>query len=123
MVRSVNVLVSEGTLRESALESRLTEATKSQILRFALLRTIMSAREARETVFGTAEQITETDGHVSAKIPEHEIKMITEHFPDLELSEIARAGFALATGEPHERAWKNAKLSRGPKPRKSKDAA
>jgi hypothetical protein len=119
MVRSVVVNLTEGQLREAAIESRLTEASKSQILRFAILRTIMSAREARETVFGNPEEITETNGQVSAKIPDHEIAMIERHFPDVEISTIARAGLLLSAGEPHSRAWEDAKRTRGPKPKQT----
>ena len=117
MVRSVGVYVTEGMLKEAAIESRLSEASKSQILRFSILRTIMSSREARETIFGSPEQITETNGRIDAKIPDHEIKMIEESFPGIDISVIARAGLALASGEPHERAWETAKRVRGRKPR------
>lgn len=117
MVRSVVVNVPPGTLRDAAYESHLTEASQSQLLRFAILRTIMSAREARETIFGSPEDITETNGQIAAKIPDHELAMVEEQFPGVEISTIARAGFALSSGEPHDRAWRNAKRVRGRKPR------
>jgi hypothetical protein len=77
----------------------------------------MSAKDARAAVFGTPEEITETKGRVDAKIPDHEIAMIEARFPGIDISEVARAGFALASGALHDDAWESAKRTRGPKPR------
>ena len=120
MVESVGVVVSEGTLREAASESRLEGASKSQILRFALLRTVMSAKEARNTIFGDPNDLQETNGRVDAKIPNHEMKLVRGKYPDEPISDLARYGFALcSTGEPDDRARESATVKRGPKPRKS----
>jgi hypothetical protein len=118
MVKSIGAYVSEGTLREAAIESNLQGASKSQILRFALLRTVMSAREARNTIFGEPEDLHETAGRVDAKIPDHELALVQNKYPDIPISDLARFGFALSAGEPHERAWETASVKRGRKPRK-----
>lgn len=122
MLRSVGVYVNEGVLKTAAIESRLTEASKSQILRYSLLRTLMSSAEAKAIVFGSPDDLTETNGRIDTKIPDSELAMIEERFPGVEISEVARAGLALASGEHHERAWEQAKWKRGRKPR-SKNAS
>ena len=119
MVKSIGAYVSEGTLRDAATESNLQGASKSQILRFALLRTVMSAREARNTIFGEPDDLHETAGRVDAKIPDHELALVKNKYPNIPISDLARYGFALATGEPHDRAWENSTVKRGPKPRKN----
>jgi hypothetical protein len=113
MVKSIGAYVSDGTLREAAIESNLQGASKSQILRFALLRTVMSAREARNTIFGEPNDLQETAGRVDAKIPDHELELVKRAYPDVALSDLARYGFGLASGEPDTRAWENASVPRG----------
>jgi hypothetical protein len=115
LVRSVGVYVSEGTLREVAEESRLQGASKSEILRFAVLRTIMSAREARSTVFGEPSDLHETSGRVDGKMPDHELEAVQRKYPQLSLSEIARYGLGLCSNELPETALEAAKVKRGPK--------
>jgi hypothetical protein len=113
MVKPVGVYISEGTLRDAATESNLQGASKSELLRFALLRTVMSAKEARDTVFGITEDYQETNGRVDAKIPDHELELVVSKYPDVPISDLARYGFALAAGELNERAWTAAKKDRG----------
>jgi hypothetical protein len=117
MVRSVGVYVSEGTLREAADESRLQGASKSEIVRFALLRTVMSAREARTTIFGEPTDLHETAGRVDGRIPDHELEMVQNKYPHLSISEIGRYGFGLASNELPDIALEGAKVKRGPKPK------
>lgn len=117
----LNVSLPENTLRRAAYESRLDGASKSEVVRYAWLRLFMSASEARATVFGI--DLTETNGRVGAYIPQHELNLGREKFPDLNISEIARYALAKAAGETDEGAREFALSMKRGRPRKESQPA
>ncbi|WP_413799124.1 hypothetical protein [Streptomyces iranensis] len=105
--------VSEGALSRAAYESRLDGASKSQIVRFSLLRLIMPADEARTAVFGELSDLKETRGRVDASLPVHEMNLIRRHYPGIPVSDLVRLGLAVASGVPEEQARVIARVKRG----------
>jgi hypothetical protein len=82
----------------------------------------MSAKEARATVFGNIDDLHETNGRVDAKMPEHELRLIRERFPDIPMSDLARLGLNVAAqtipaGMTEAEALKTVTRKRGPKPK------
>lgn len=121
---STGAYVPDGIIREVVRESNLQGASKSQVLRFALLRLIMSSKEARLTIFGNPDEITETNGRIDAKIPVHEVEMIRNAYPDISLSELARYGLEISRGEAaHEALRLATSVKRGRKPTQSEGTA
>ena len=90
---SVGVIVPDGILSDAARESQLQGANKSQVLRFALLRLIMPAKEARATVFSDPAEMMETKGRVDAKIPDHELERVVRGHRDRARYDTWRGGF------------------------------
>lgn len=120
MATTVGAYIPEGTLRDAASEARLDGASKSQVVRYALLRQIMSARQARLAVFGSPDDLTETSGRVDSYVPAHELERIKAKMMELDFSEIStfvRYALALIAGETSEDAREFATVKRG-RPRK-----
>lgn len=113
MMVSVGAYVPEGILSRAAYESRLEGASKSQLVRIALLRLVMPAAEARETVYGSVSNLAEINGRVNAQIPEHEMQLIRERYPDVPFSDLARLALALAAGMPDHQARDLVESTRG----------
>jgi len=119
MASPLNVTLPENTLRRAAYESRLDGASKSEVVRYAWLRLFMSASEARATVFGT--DLSETNGRVGAYIPQHELNLGREKYPDMNISQIARFALALAAGETPEQAKAFAEATKPGRPQTSRE--
>ena len=120
MPSTVGAYIPDGTLRDAAREGQLHGASKSQVVRFALLRQIMSARQARLAVFGSLDDMTETSGRVDSFVPTHELEQIKAKMAEMDftdLSTFVRYALAFIAGETPEDARKFATVKRG-RPRK-----
>jgi len=103
-------------LARAASQAGLTDAGRSQVARYCVLRLAgYSHEDARTGALGNGKPAPdgEEDRDISVRMPEHWVRQAREKYPDLTPAELLRYSILTLAGTSHERAMELSRRVRG----------